>query len=66
MLTYIHDNFNYSPEAGRLICDICIWAADHYENKDGSLTEEGIHFLERTLDGIGITREDIVEHWKED
>lgn len=66
LLTYIEGNFTISPEAGRIMQDICAWAADHYENKDGTLTEEGVHFLEHVLSGIGIERKEIIANWKEE
>ena len=61
---YIEEEYSLSLEARRIVGCIIEWASDHYENKDGSLTEEGVHFLYEVLYySIGIEEEEIREHW---
>lgn len=67
LLNYIHEHFNYSPEAGRLISNAIDWASEHYEDKNGNITREGVHFLTYVVgSAIGLTAEEISDNWKED
>lgn len=64
---YVHDNFTVSKAALDLIDNICDWASDHYEDKEGNLTQEGLHFMDRMLTGTGIElwNEEIIANWRE-
>ena len=43
-----------------------IWAGEHYEDKDGTLTDEGVHFIESVVaDNIGMDRQEIIDNWKD-
>ena len=67
MLTYLYDNFELSPEAKRLISNAIDWASEHYEDKNGNITKEGVHFLTYVVGAaIGLTAEEISDNWKED
>lgn len=68
LLTYIEENFTIHREA-RWIIDNLIDYTKHqpeYVDDEGNLTDEGIDFLWYMLDSIGMDRDEIADHWKED
>lgn len=61
---YIIENFELNITTKRILDSIVIWAGDHYE-ENGTLTEEGIHFIETVIaDNIGMDRQEIIKNWR--
>ena len=68
LLTYIKENFTISLEAFRIIDNLIDYTKlqPEYRDDEGNLTDEGIDFLWYMLDAIGMDRDEIADHWKED
>lgn len=62
---YTIENFTLSGDAQRILDSLVTWAFDHYEDH-GTLTDEGVHFLETVLaDNIGMERQEIIDNWRD-
>ena len=62
---YTIENYTLSGEAQRILDGVVIWAGEHYEDKDGTLTDEGVHFIESVVaDNIGMDRQEIIDNWR--
>lgn len=68
LLTYIQENFTISLEAFRIIDNLIDYTKHQpeYIDDEGNLTDEGAEFLWYMLDTIGMDKEEIIDHWKED
>lgn len=70
---YMYDLTNYAEkhypvdsQTLDMIDNICDWAADHYEDKNGNLTQEGIHFIDKMFAGVAdMWLEEIRDNWRE-